>query len=181
MRRHIVQHQVGDAIGICGGVHRAKAEVAASEQRRAVEPHGVEDSREVVHLLLERRRARDRIEQAGAAAIVPQHSSERCKSFERAYGLGLLPRDLEVGGRAGDDDQVDVPFPRDLVGDAHVAAARSHFDGALGVPHGYVPAAGCGAQRPAHAGYLERPAAGGDASVRPSVLYVDVAAAGGNA
>ena len=78
-------------VGVSRREQRREPEVARSPQRRALDAGGVEHGSEVVHLLLERRRARDGVREPRAAAVEQHEAREGRQPLEAPGGRGLLP------------------------------------------------------------------------------------------
>ena len=117
-----VEHQRGDALGVGGREQDAhRPALGDPEQGRPLGPGGVHDRPDVVDPLLEGRHLGDRVGQPGAALVEEDQARERAEPLEEASERRRLPLELEVGGEAEDEDQVDRPVADDLVGDRGVA------------------------------------------------------------
>ena len=84
---------------------------------------GVEDGKDVVHPLLERRRGRRAvpIRKPAATAVEEDQAGELRESPEERRERRLLPEHLDVGSQPVGPHQVDRSVPHDLVGDVHLA------------------------------------------------------------
>ena len=104
------QQQAERALGVGGREQQAhRAGLRRAEERRALGPDRLHHGAHVVHPLLERRQAilGHAVGQAGAALVEQDQPAERRQpAIERRQGR-RLPRHLDVGDVAADDDQVD--------------------------------------------------------------------------
>ncbi len=117
-----VEHQSGHALGMSGREQDAhRPALGDPEQGRPLGPGGVHDRPDVVDPLLERRHLGDGVGQPGAALVEDDQARERAEPLEEASERRRLPLELEVGGEAEHEDQVDRPVADDLVGDRGVA------------------------------------------------------------
>ena len=120
-----VEHQRRDALGVGGREQDAhRAALGDPEERRPLGSGGVHDSPDVVAPLLEGGRLDDRVGQPAAALVEDDQARERAEPLEEASHRRRLPLELEVGGEAEDENQVDRPVADDLVGDRGVAGLR---------------------------------------------------------
>ena len=101
-----------------------RAALRDAEQERLAAPGGVEHGPNVVHALLERRQRIDRIGEPRPAPVHQDEPREPREPLEERREGGLLPRVLDVRHPAGDEEQIDVALPDDLVRDVDVASAR---------------------------------------------------------
>ena len=117
-----VEDQRGHALRVGGREQDAhRPALGDPEQRRALGSGGVHDRPHVVDPLLESRRLRDRVGQPGAALVEDDQARERGEPLEEVGERGHVPEELEVGGEAEHQDEVDRPVADDLVGDRGVA------------------------------------------------------------
>ena len=112
-----VEHQGRYALGMGGREEDAhRATLGDPEEGRPLRAGGVHDRPDVVDPQLQGRRLGDGIGQPGAALVEDDQSRERGEPLEEASLRGRLPLELEVGGEAEDEDEVDRPIADDLVG-----------------------------------------------------------------
>ena len=96
------------------------------EERRPLGAGGVHHRPHVVDPLLQGRHLGDRVGQSVAALVEEDQARERAEPLQEVSHRRRLPLELEVGGEAEDEDQVDRPIAHDLVGDRGIAG--------LGIP-----------------------------------------------
>ena len=96
------------------------------EERRPLGPRGVHDRPDVVDPQLQGRHLGDGVGQPVAALVEDDQARERAEPLQEVSQRRRLPLELEVGGEAEDEDQVDRPIAHDLVGDRGIAG--------LGIP-----------------------------------------------
>ena len=87
-------------------------------------PDGVHDRLHVVHPLLQRRRLGHRVGEPGAPLVENGDAREGAEALQQVGDLRHLPVVLDVRDEAGDEDQVEIALPEDLVGDVRVSAER---------------------------------------------------------
>jgi hypothetical protein len=122
-----VQHQGSHALGVSGREqHAHRAALRDPKERRPLGSGGVHHRPDVVNPELEGRHLGDGVGQPVAALVEDDQARERGEPLEEASLRGRLPLELEVGGEAENEDQVDWPVADDLVGNRGVAG--------LGVP-----------------------------------------------
>ena len=80
------------------------------EERGALDPGGVEDRGQVLHPLLQGRRAVGRVGEAGPRLVEDDHPGEEASGRSSARS-GLAERPFQVGDEARDHDQVERPSP----------------------------------------------------------------------
>ena len=116
-----VQHQSGHAIGVSRcekGAHGPA--LGDPEERRPLGPGGIHHRSDVVDPLLECRHLGDGVGEPGAALVEKDEAREGADPLEEASDRRHLPLELEMGGEAEDEDQVDWPVAHDLIGDRGV-------------------------------------------------------------
>ena len=124
LRHRLVQHQRPRSPRMCGGEQRGhRASLEPREHRRLFGPGGIENRDDVVHLLLERRRARHGVRQPRPPAVEHDQSRERREPLEVPRDPRLLPVHLDLRHPARDVHEVDRAVADHLVGDVEVAAA----------------------------------------------------------
>src|SRR5262249_16004065 len=65
----------------------------------------------------------DPIAQSGAAFVEHDEAAEGSQPAQELGVSRILPVDIEIGDKAGNEDQIDRSVAYDLVGDANVSAA----------------------------------------------------------
>ena len=120
-----VQHQSRDTRGIRRGEQeRHWSSLGDAEERGSLGAHGIHHGPHVIHPLLERRDAANAIGEPRAALVEPDEPRERAQALEEAGRPRMLPLIFQVRHEAGDDDEVERPASRHLVGDVQTAALR---------------------------------------------------------
>ena len=109
-----VQHERAHALGVGGREHRRhRAALERAHDRDPLRAGGVHHGDHVVHLLLERRRAPERVGQPGAAPVERDQAGEAREPAHHALERGLGPEVLDLGDPRRDPQQVDArPRPR---------------------------------------------------------------------
>ena len=116
-----VEHQGARPIGVGRREQDAhRPALGDPEERRPLGARSVHDRSHVVRPLLERLHPRDRVGQPGAALVEEDQARERAEPVEEANDRGHLPLELEVGGEAKHEHQVDRPVADHLIGDRAV-------------------------------------------------------------
>jgi len=136
LRGHSLEHERRDLVGVGGGEHGREPEIAGSQHGRALAADRRQHRLEIVHLLLQRGRARDRVREPGPAPVELDQPRERGQFPETPRRSGLLPHHLQMGGGAVDRDQIDRALAGDLVGDARLCALG--IAGSRGGAHGQI-------------------------------------------
>ncbi len=102
---------------------RHRASFGDAHQDRGLRAHGVQDRAHVVHPLLERADA-DAVGQAHAAFVEQDEPREGSEPFASPAVIAHLPEHLEIGDRAGHEDEVERSVSEHLIGDVDVAVRR---------------------------------------------------------
>jgi hypothetical protein len=90
---------------------------------RPVDPGRVEDGSDVVHAHLEWRRPLHSVGEARPALVEGDHAGEPSQPLEPGPAVRLLPRQLEVLGKARRPDERNLTVAEYLVGDVDLAAS----------------------------------------------------------
>ena len=115
-----------------GEQHRERAAFRLAHHRGPLAADGVQDRADVVHPLLERRRAGDAVGHAHPALVEEDQARELGQALAVAPELRQLPADLEVREATLGVDEVDGPVADDAVGDVDVATASDLHIGHAG-------------------------------------------------
>ena len=105
-----------------GEEHRERSALRLAHDRGTLAPDRVHDGADVVHALLERRRARDAVGHPEPALVEPDQTCELREALAPAAVLRKLPRDLQVRERTLDVHEVDRAVPDHVVRDVDAAA-----------------------------------------------------------
>jgi hypothetical protein len=100
------------------------ASVGHAEERRARRLRRFHHGPYVVHPLLQRRRAVDRIRRARAALVEDDHARERAHPLEAGMHTPVVAVSVETEEQRRNDDEIERAVTPDAVGDVHVAALR---------------------------------------------------------
>jgi hypothetical protein len=106
-----------------GEEHRERAALGLAHHRRTLASDRVHDRPDVVHALLERRRAWHAVRHSHPTLVEEAQPRELGEPLAVAPELRELPVDLEMRQGTLDVDEVDRPVADDAIGDVDVAAA----------------------------------------------------------
>ena len=117
-----VEHESSHTIGVRGREHHAhRTALGDAEKGRSLGCSGIHDRPNVVDSLLEGRHLGNGVGQPGPALVEDDQARERADPLEEASERRRLPLELEMGGEAKHDDQIDWSLADHLVGDRGVA------------------------------------------------------------
>ena len=120
-----VQHESRGALGVGGGEEqRHRAALGDAEEGGPLDSDRIHDGPHVVHAVLERVDPGDPVGEPRAPLVEADEPREGAQPLEEVSRPRVLPLVFEMGHEAGDEDEVDRPGARDLVGDVEIAALR---------------------------------------------------------
>jgi hypothetical protein len=101
---------------------RQRAALGDPEDRRAVKTRSIHDRANIVHPLLERRRARDRVRHPRSPLIEHHDARERPQPAVEIGHQRLLPNHFQMTCEPRHHDQLNRPGAKHLIGDMHLTA-----------------------------------------------------------
>ena len=118
-----IENEGAHAVGVGGGEHgRHRAALERADDRDALRADGIHHGDQIVHLVLERRGAEERVREARAAPVEGDEAREARDPPHHAHERALGPEVLDLRDPGRNPHQVDGSVSLHDVGDVQVAA-----------------------------------------------------------